>query len=183
VVDKHLSRQRITVNGEDFLNPTLQFLLDQSAIRDVHVRYCRGIDRMDWDLVRSCYHPDATDDHGGYVGGVEGFIAWAKSLLAEFESTTHFTGNQLVEIDGDIAWAEHYARAYHRRPARSGTPAIDLVANVRYVDRMERRRGEWRIAKRVLTVDSDRADPVIELYVGDNLKRSRRDREDPSYRR
>jgi hypothetical protein len=171
----------MSVQGEDSLNLTLQHLLDQAAVREVHLRYCRGIDRMDWTLVRSCYHPDAIDDHGSYVGGVEGFIEWAQQLLAGFESTTHFTGNQLVEIEGDSAWAEHYARAYHRRPAGSGIPAVDLVANVRYIDRMEKRGGEWRIAKRVLTVDSDRADPVIDLYASADIKRSRRDRGDPSY--
>ena len=41
----------------------LQQLLDEAEIRRVHIRYCRGIDRMDWDLVRSCYHPDAIDQH------------------------------------------------------------------------------------------------------------------------
>jgi ketosteroid isomerase-like protein len=165
------------------LNSILQDLLDKAAIREVHLRYCRGIDRMDWDLVRSCYHPDATDDHGEYVGGIEGFIEWVKQLLAQYESTTHFTGNQLVEVNGDVAWAEHYARAYHREPAGPDFPATDLVANVRYIDRMEKRNGEWRIAKRVITVDSDRADPVGSLYVGAGVRRSRRDREDPSYTR
>ncbi|WP_268959227.1 nuclear transport factor 2 family protein [Paraburkholderia elongata] len=47
---------------------------DKAEIREVHTRYCRGIDRMDFDLVRSCYHPDAIDRHGAYEGGVEGFI-------------------------------------------------------------------------------------------------------------
>ncbi|MEI6002085.1 hypothetical protein H3V53_34635 [Paraburkholderia bengalensis] len=32
-------------------------------------RYCRGIDRIDWDLVRTCYHPDAFDEHGSSGGG------------------------------------------------------------------------------------------------------------------
>ena len=30
--------------------------------------------RRDMDMVRSCYHPDATDAHGHYNGDVEGFI-------------------------------------------------------------------------------------------------------------
>ena len=64
----------------------LQQLLDEAEIRRVHIRYCRGIDRMDWDLVRSCYHPDAIDRHGAYNGDVEGFIDWAAELLPTFES-------------------------------------------------------------------------------------------------
>ena len=160
---------------------TLQALLDQAEIKEVHLRYCRGVDRMDWDLVRSCYHPDAVDDHGPYVGDVDGFIAWAQEVVAQFESTTHFCGNQLVRVEGDRAWAEHYGHAFHRRAAIAERPAVDQFANVRYVDRMEKRDGEWRIVHRVVTVDSDRSDPVAGLSSHPTMKRSFRDRSDPSY--
>lgn len=78
---------------------------------------------MDWDLVRSCYHPDAIDDHGDYIGGVDGFIAYGKENLPTYASTNHCICNQLVEVTGDVAHAEHYAIAYHRLPAQAGEPA------------------------------------------------------------
>lgn len=162
---------------------TLDALIDAAAIKDLHLRYCRGVDRLDWDLVRSCYHPDATDDHGSYSGGVDGFIAWASVGLLRFASTMHFTGNQLVEIDGNTAWAEHYAVVYHRRAAGPDGPAADLIANVRYVDRVERRAGEWRIAERVVVVDSNKVDPIEATWLGEANQPGRRDRDDPSYRR
>lgn len=161
----------------------LQRLLDEAAIKKVHIRYCRGIDRMDWDLIRSCYHPDAIDDHGEYIGGIDGFIDYCKAGCPTFLSTTHFTGNQLVEVDGDAAWAEHYARAYHRVAGRDGAPDQDLVVNTRYVDRFERREGEWRIAHRMVVVDTDRVDEVRERWVPEVQLRARRDSGDPSYRR
>lgn len=161
----------------------LQRLLDEAAVKTLHIRYCRGVDRLDWDLVRSCYHPDGTDDHGSYKGGIDGFIAWASVGLPRFESTTHFTGNQLVEVDGDSAWAEHYAIVFHRRPATADAPAADLIANVRYVDRVERRDGEWRIAERVVLADANKIETIEGLWLGDTLQPSRRDRTDPSYRR
>jgi SnoaL-like domain len=160
---------------------SLQMLLDEMAIKNLHIRYCRGIDRMDWDLVRSCYHPDAIDDHGGYVGGVEGFIEYCKAGTPNFVSTTHMTGNQLVEVNGDKAWAEHYARAYHRVAAGPDGQARELVCNARYVDSYERRNGEWRISKRVVVVDSDRVDPVLETWSERVLFRGKRDKSDPSY--
>lgn len=52
-------------------------LKDRQDIRDCLVRYCRGVDRFDREMVRSAYHPDAMDDHGDFVGGVENFIDWA----------------------------------------------------------------------------------------------------------
>ena len=165
------------------MEDALQRLLDEAAIKKVHLRYCRGIDRMDWELVRSCYHPDAIDDHGEYVGGIDGFIDYCKAGCPTFLSTTHFTGNQLVEVDGDLAWAEHYARAFHRVPADEGGVMKDLVVNCRYADRFERRDGEWRIAHRVVVVDTDRVDPVGEQWVPEVQLRGVRDRSDPTYLR
>ena len=62
-------------------DPELQELLDQRAIRDVVLRYCRGIDRLDLELVRDCYHPDATDDHGGFVGDRDEYVEWVGGVL------------------------------------------------------------------------------------------------------
>jgi hypothetical protein len=162
----------------------LQHLVDEAAIKRVHIRYCRAVDRMDWDLLRSCYHPGAVDDHGSFRGGVEEFIGWLAGQLPHLVSTMHFTGNQLVEIDGDRAWMESYTRAYHRIPATAGAPAADLVLNVRYVDRLEKRDGEWRIVDRVLVHDSERFDPVQGLAAefGADQAAGTRDRTDPSYR-
>jgi hypothetical protein len=163
------------------MEEALQRLLDEAAIKKVHIRYCRAIDRMDWELLRRCYHPDAVDDHGEYVGGIDGFIAYCQAGCPTFLSTTHMTGNQLVEVDGDFAWGEHYARAFHRIAPKDGRPLLDLVVNARYVDRYERRDGEWRILKRTVVVDTDRVDPVRESWVPEVQLKARRDRSDPSY--
>ncbi len=133
---------------------------DGQEIRDVIARYCRGIDRRQFDLVRSCYHSDATDDHGDFRGGVDGFIEHLRVTLAHWESTTHFLGNVLVEVDGDRARAESYALAFHRIAARADKPERDLVGAIRYVDDFERRDGVWRIADRVCVLDWSRTDPV-----------------------
>ena len=159
----------------------LQELLDEAAIRKVHIRYCRAIDRMDWDLLRSCYHPDAQDDHGEFVGGIDAFIDYCKAGTPNFERTFHVSANHLVDVDGDRAWVEIYALAYHRVPAGPDGPERDLISCGRYVDRMERRDGEWRIASRVVVVDFDRADAVAAHWVPQNQLRGTRDKTDPSY--
>jgi hypothetical protein len=162
---------------------SIEDLIAESEIRDVHLRYCRGVDRMDWDLVRSCYHPDATDDHGSFKGEIEGFLKWVAVALERYEVTAHFTGNQLVEVTGDTAWAEHYARIYHRRAATEAEPPEDFIVNVRYVDRLERRNGPWKIARRVVVVDSARRDPVTATWLRPDPALSRRDKGDFSYDR
>lgn len=142
------------------LAPEVRRLLDEAAIRRVHLDYCRGVDRRDWDLVRSCYHADAVDHHGPFTGGVAEFIEWALEVSVSVVSTTHFVGNQIVDVRGDVAWHEAYCRAFHRLIATDVEPAVDWVVNVRYLDRMERRDGRWKIADRLVVHDSDRRDLV-----------------------
>lgn len=139
---------------------TPEELLDRQQIADVILRYARGIDRLDFDLVRSCYHPDAYDDHGGLKGNVEEFLAGAADFLPKWTATQHFMGNMLIELEGDRARAETYAVAYHRREHADGSGKDDVMG-IRYVDRFEKRLGEWRIAYRVVAMEWRRVDPVI----------------------
>lgn len=138
---------------------TLQTLIDRQAIADVILRYARGIDRLDFDLVRDCYHPDAYDDHGSMKGSVEEFIAAAREFLQRWTVTQHFMGNMLIEVDGDQARAETYAVACHRREDAEGNGKDDLIG-VRYVDRFECRAGQWKIAHRVVAAEWRRVDEV-----------------------
>ena len=39
---------------------TVETLLDRAAIRDVLLRYARGVDRRDLAMVRACFMPDCT---------------------------------------------------------------------------------------------------------------------------
>ena len=146
------------------MNPTqeaqLARLLDEHAIREVVLRYCRGIDRRQFDMVRSCYHPDATDNHGDFKGGVADFVAMCEKSLGRYERTMHFMGNLYIQVEGDRASSEAYTIAYHRLSARGDKPARDHVVGFRYVDRFERRQGEWRIADRTCVFEWTRTDNV-----------------------
>jgi SnoaL-like domain len=126
---------------------TLQELSDKQEISEVVLRYCRGVDRFDFRAVRDCYHSDGIDHHTGYDGDADGYVAWLPTVLTRFDGTMHHVGNQLVEVRGDVAVCESYGNAHHW-----GTPADDptrnFISGFRYVDRMERRDGVWRIAER-----------------------------------
>jgi ketosteroid isomerase-like protein len=126
----------------------LRELLDKLEISEVLTRYARGIDRRDWDLVRSCYHEDAIDDHGMYSGDVEGFIAWVAERHSGIEQSMHFLGNTVIELDGDVAFAETYLTTYAHE-TRPGSPTQYAHSGCRYVDRLERRdQGPWKLAER-----------------------------------
>lgn len=165
------------------MSRTTDDLLAEAEIRDVQLRYCRAADRKDFELYRTCFHEDAVLDFSFFTGSVDEFMDMAQESLARFTATTHFTGNQLIEVDGDSAWCEFYTRATHRMAADENGPERDYVAAVRYIDRMERRGGKWRIARRRCILDWARSDPVPDYCDGPKTGDARRDRNDPSYSR
>jgi len=154
---------------------------DEWAIRDTLARYWRGVDRQDAALVASTYHPGAYDDHGYYKGPVEGFVeTLAPSVWAFFEKTQHFSGHIAIDwdpSDRDRAVAESYAEAHHIRREADGS-LRDLVYGLRYVDRFERRAGEWRIGHRVCTWDWARTDPCGGVPLSETYYRGRESHED-----
>jgi hypothetical protein len=124
-------------------------LLDKEAIREAALRYTRGIDRHDDELMAAAYHADATDDHGAYIGGPQGFIRHAADgHTRNWGVHHHFISNQTIDLDGDVAHCETYFLATLRR--NSGP--IDIVGG-RYIDRFERRSGKWAVADRACLVE------------------------------
>jgi ketosteroid isomerase-like protein len=144
--------------------PALMALVDKQAIRELIMRYARGIDRRDYDLVRSCYHDDAHDDHGSYEGGPDGFIEHLIRNNHLFDLTMHFIGNQLIELDGDTAHCESYCVVWHRMPVVDDGPLRDMTLGLRYVDRLDRRDGRWGLAHRVCAMEWSRIDEVGEQW-------------------
>jgi hypothetical protein len=145
------------------------------------MRYARGLDRHDEELIESAFHEDALDRHGQFVGSPAELAAWGNSQHAEiWETHQHFLANQTIDFDDDTAHVETYVLFVQRR---KGQPRLDFGGG-RYVDRFERRRGEWRIAARLLVMDwvteTEAADPrgVLARYVSGTW-----DRSDASYAR
>jgi ketosteroid isomerase-like protein len=146
------------------------------------MRYCRGIDRCDAELLHSVYHPDATDDHGLFKGKAADFVPWALKSLGRDEGTSHYIANELIEVEGDVANCESYFFAVHRRQNKDGTKA-DLIFAGRYVDRFERREGLWKIAHRQVVFDRSRIDKVEKAFSIEEYVRGKRSHEDPVYKR
>lgn len=170
----------------------LRALCDKQAITEVIYRYARALDRCDLELLQSCFHPDSTHDHGDFEGSSAEFCLWAIELLRRLTATQHLIGNILIEPRGEIAFSEAYWTAYHRIPANAGGSGVvagrgedmDLFIGGRYIDRFERRAGEWKIARRVGLHDWQRFEPAADggFFQSNPRKRGVRDRSDPAYR-
>ncbi len=120
-------------------------------IRDAVQRYSRGIDRLDRDTMRAAYWPDATDDHGVFVGNAWEFVDRCMGSHDRWRSTLHCVLNHLVELDpetGDDAPATARGEVYNVTYLIPNEGEISMWVG-RYLDRYERRAGEWRIAARI----------------------------------
>jgi hypothetical protein len=126
---------------------TAEQLSDLECIRDVAKRYCRGVDRLDEDEMKSAYWPDATDDHGVFVGNAWEFAEHCMVSHQRFDATNHCIFNHLIELedDGEHARGELYNVSYlYQQEA-----ATLSTWHGRYLDHYEKRDEEWRILERV----------------------------------
>ena len=139
-------------------NPDIQYLLDRAAIHDLHVRYYHGIDIGNVDQVRSCFTTGIVAHYHGRasVRGIDDLIksipSFGKQASGEWKISTHFMGNlNYKSIEGDVAETEVNAFAFL---VLTDGPA-DRVAmrSLRYLDRLVRVEGKWRISERMHTLD------------------------------
>jgi hypothetical protein len=127
------------------------YLADRERIRDCLARVARGEDRRDAALIEGAYWPDATDDHGVSAGSLAEYLAWVVPGAEAIADTLHTLGQSVIEVDGDRAVVETHVTAYHR--IDTGEQERDVVIGGRYLDRLAKRDGEWRIAHRVMLYD------------------------------
>jgi hypothetical protein len=140
----------------------LQDLLDKQAIYEVVLRGCRGGDRFDLDMILSLFHPGAIlHNVGGFNGTVEqlgAFLAPIRESFTGGPATFHMLGNHYVELSGDHAVSESYLMVHHWGTPSSPDVATETseqahadgnyTAGTRYIDKFERRAGEWKIVER-----------------------------------
>ena len=126
------------------------------AIEDAVKRYCRAVDRCDWDLLASLFHADAAVRHGPYTGDPAGFVEYVRSRRVGMRHTAHFVSNTLIDFAGDDrALAETYGWASQTFEPPSpfvpdGMVATRVTSMFRYVDLFECRDGIWAIAQALL---------------------------------
>jgi hypothetical protein len=129
-------------------------LWDRAQVAELPMRYARGVDRRDWELVRACFSDNAFVDGTRSTGPVDEYLAELRPGVERWAGTMHVMANQLVSIEGDRGSMETYAVAFHWAAAPPGTPHPDnLIMGVRYHDEVTRVDGRWMITRRVVSGD------------------------------
>ena len=163
------------------LRRDVQYVKDRLDILDCVNRQSRGHDRHDVELMTSVYHADGVDEHGSVVNAGPEYGEWAnRQHAAAFAEHLHHITTHTCEIDGDVAHCESYViGALVSRDGSSTT-----LAGGRYVDRLERRDGEWRIALRRCTIEwAVPGRSILESGAFAGFLKGRWDTSDPSYAR
>ena len=150
---------------------TIERLSSEAEISRLLHLYCHAADTVDRAAFRSVFHADSTHDHAGIFKGLSrDFCDFALGVFeADVPVTQHHLSNILIELDGDRARSSCYFLAYHLVPAsmsaevmtghRRGRDEVYWVGG-RYLDRLERRRGVWKIAHRTAVHDWAQWDDV-----------------------
>lgn len=160
------------------------YLKDRQAIADCIHHHARGHDRFDVDLLTAAYHTDGIDEHGGAVNPGPDYGEWANTVHAQgSQLCLHNITTHTCEIDGAVAHAESYVLVGLLNPDGASVRFI----NGRYVDRLEKRDGVWRIALRRCTVDlliaGDASILNLPQFRDGGYIRGSRDNSDVSYQR
>ena len=129
----------------------LSQLLDREKIRNCIAYLARGEDRRDATLISASCWPDSHSNYGVFEGNFDEYLAWVVPGSEAIENTQHVLGQTVIELDGDSALAETQVISYHR--VDMVEDERDICIGGRYLDRLEKRDGEWRIADRLMLYD------------------------------
>ncbi|MGE3690885.1 MAG: nuclear transport factor 2 family protein [Novosphingobium sp.] len=166
------------------LEAKVREMTDRQEIWECIRKTARGNDRFDIDLITGAYHEGAIHELGlKEISGQDygEHANHAHRLIAD--ANMHNVSMPLIELDGDTAHAETYNIGLFLDP---GGETARVLAG-RYLDRLERRDGEWKIVLRRATVEVALEGKAIlpngSTLPGSGYLRGDRDRSDPSYER
>jgi hypothetical protein len=137
------------------MDARIQEMLDHYEIRKTLAEYCHACDRADADLMGSLYTGnDSFDDHGLVrAAGPEYAKLMTDLILKRSEVVSHILGQSLIKTDGNHAEAETFFLGLMRVRSPAGEPLLNQLAG-RFIDKLERIDGKWKIKHRIAVRDT-----------------------------
>ena len=119
-------------------------------VSDLLVRYATGIDRRDWELLRSCFTDDCVADYGdiGRWNSADEITEWMRATHTPLGHTLHRISNTTVASSGDAITVRSYVDALVLGPDNvRGAQATGY-----YDDVVVQTDDGWKIARRRFTM-------------------------------
>lgn len=158
----HTSAQGNFMSGTSLSAGDIDTILSRQVLENLLLAYCRGVDRGDAQLMASIFHDDSTVISGVLNCNGKDFARDIVTFVAENTLRVfHTFSNLWIEIDGDTAVGEAYVIAAQTVDTPDGV--IDTLVGGRYLDRFERRNGEWKIAHHTFVMDWNMSQPASAL--------------------
>lgn len=177
------SAQGNSMTTHTFTDGDMDAILSRQVLQDLLLAYCRGVDRADARLLASIFHDDSTVISGVLNCNGKDF---ARDIVTYVRDNTlqvfHTFSNQWIEINGDTAVGEAYVIACQTAQTPEG--AVATLVGGRYLDRFERRNGEWKIAHHTFVMDWNMSQPAPAVTGEDpfaDMLRGGRKPNDPLY--
>ena len=123
------------------------------SINDCLTRYCRALDWMDEDLLRSCFIEDGFIDYGFYAGDAKGFIP-AVMEVEKGGHSWHLSSNVAIEINGDKAEVESYGLTSGGEITEAGIQDVNVYCG-RYHDEFSKTPEGWKVSRRLYILDDN----------------------------
>jgi len=133
-------------------------LLERLAIGALAQDWALARDTGDWEALRATAHPGASITTTWFDGSFDAFIEACQASWRKGSRSQHVLGGTVARIRGERALAQT-RMTIMVRSSLDGIE-VDAVCHGRFFDRVERRDGSWRIAKRSVIYEKDRIDPV-----------------------
>lgn len=144
---------------------SIEDIVAQDSLYRLVTAYTRAVDRRDFVYLRSLYHDEAFEVHGGmFEGGADAYLAFVEKALSAYEMTVHYVVQARFEIRGDRAQGEVHKLNYHRKPAPQSE---EIITGSRSLDHYRRDGGVWRFASRSIVLDWARKPKVDPDAYGD----------------
>jgi hypothetical protein len=130
---------------------------DKAACAELVQAWGFARDQGRWADLLDIFHPDGRIHVSWFMGAYMDFVERCRQNHGRTRSK-HLLWPARVQVNGARALSECNV-AILVRQAMGGID-VDLTSYARFVDRLERRDGRWRIAERVTVYEQDRLDPV-----------------------
>ena len=161
----------------------LRRLLDEAACRDVLARYGPAIDWQDRSSLESVFWSDAEIDYGFFKGSGAALIDMLLHIATLSLRRFHMMSGERLRIDGASAEAESYMLTQAVSQGEDGSLTSSIFYG-RFLDRLECRQGEWRIARRMYLQHGAYTGPYTESsMLTDMLNADGLNTQHPLYRR
>jgi hypothetical protein len=131
---------------------------DKIACAELVQRWGFARDQGRWDDLAAIFHPGGEIAVSWFRGPYPDFVAHCAKNFGRGSSAKHLLWPARIALNGNRATAETNVAILVRQTIDG--VEVDLTSNGRFLDRIERRDGGWRIVERATVYEKDRLDPV-----------------------